>query len=204
MNVYGLIITADDVASAVVDHLRTWTSAYIGEISAQSGRPRCGEGALPPFRSIDVASSFSKFPEDQVPACVVVCPGLSDTPIRGGDGAYLAEWSVGLGVVVSARDRDSTDELVRRYSAAVRAAMLQHPSLNGFAQGCRWIDEDYDELGYDDSRSIAAGIVSLGVEVPEVLNVYGGPKEPPDNACIDPGNYGIVLDTPLQTKEAAQ
>ena len=82
--------------------------------------------------------------------------------------------------------------------------MLQHPSMGGFAQGCRWIDEDYDELGYDDSRTIAAGIVSLGLEVNEVLNCYGGPKAPPENACVDPGDYGIVLETPLQTKEAAQ
>jgi hypothetical protein len=202
MNVYGAIVTAEDVADAAVENLRLWSPAYIAEVSAQSGRPRCGDGALPAFRSIDVASSFSKFAEDQVPACVVVCPGLGDTPIRGGDGAYLAEWSLGLGVVVSGRDRQSTDELVRLYSAAVRAAMLQNPSMNGFAQGCRWIDEDYDELGFDDSRTIAAGIVSLGVEVNEVVNCFGGPKSPPEDACIDPGDYGIVLATPLSTEEA--
>ena len=34
MNVYGLIVTAHDVADAVVENLRAWSPAYIAEISA--------------------------------------------------------------------------------------------------------------------------------------------------------------------------
>jgi hypothetical protein len=204
MNLYGAVVTARDIREAVIGNLKDWSPAYVGEVSAQSGRARCGDGALPPFRSFGTGTSFSTFPEDQLPACVVVVPGLTETPVRQGDGTYLAEWSVGIGVVVSGKDRDSTDDLVRLYSAAVRMAMIQKPSMGGFALGCRWIDENYDELAYDDSRTIAAGIVSLGIEVDAVVNSFGGPKVPPEDACVDPGEYGIVQATPLQTKEAAQ
>jgi hypothetical protein len=202
MNLYGAVITARDVREAVIDNLKDWSPAYIGEVSVQSDRPRCGDGALPPFRSFGTATSFSTFPEDQLPACVVVVPGLAETPVRQGDGTYLAEWSVGIGVVVSGKDRESTDDLVRLYSAAVRMAMIQKPSMGGFAISSRWIDESYDELAYDDSRTIAAGIVSLGIEVDAVMNAYGGPKTPPEDACVDPGEYGIVQATPLTSEDA--
>jgi hypothetical protein len=80
-------------------------------------------------------------------------------------------------------------------------AMLQHPSLNGLALGTRWIDESYDELDYDDSRTIAAGLVSLGIEIDAVVDAFGGPKTPPDDPCVDPGDYGLVQATPLTTKQ---
>ena len=202
MNLYGAVVTARDVREAVIANLKDWSPAYVGEVSVQSGRLRCGDGALPAFRSYGTATSFSTFPEDQLPACIVVVPGLAETPVRQGDGTYLAEWSVGVGVVVSGKDRESTDDLVRLYSAAVRMAMIQKPSMGGFAVGSRWIDENYDELAYDDSRTVAAGIVSLGIEVDAVMNAYGGPKVPPEDACVDPGEYGIVQATPLTSEDA--
>lgn len=133
MNIYGAVVTAGDVRTAVVDTMKAWTPAYIGEVSKQSGRERCGDDALPPFRSFGTASSFATFPEDQLPGLVVVVPGLAATPIRQADGMYLVEWSVGLGVVVSGRDRDSTDELVRLYAAVARMTAVQQPTMGGFA-----------------------------------------------------------------------
>jgi hypothetical protein len=203
MNVYGRIITRNDVRDATIEHLQLWTPAYIGEVAVQRNKGRCD---LPEFRSFRFSTSdVDKWAEEQLPACVVVCPGLSDEPLRQGNGLYDSEFGVGVGVIVSGRDEQSTDELVGIYCAAVRAAMVQHQSLGGFASGVRWIDEDaISNLGFDDSRTIAGGRVILGVGVDSVVDSFGGPKSPPENACVDPGDYGIVLETPLQTKEAAQ
>lgn len=203
MNVYGRIITRGDVRDAVMDHLKNWSKAYIGEVATQREKARCD---LPDFRSWRFSTEDGeKWPEDQLPACVVVCPGLADTPIRQGDGIHDGEWSVGVGVIVSARDQDSTDELVGIYTAAVRAALVQHPSLGGFASGVEWIDEDtIPNLGFDDSRTIAGGRVVLKVRVDSVVDSFGGPKAPPDDPCVDPGDWGTVQATPLTTKEAAQ
>jgi hypothetical protein len=79
--------------------------------------------------------------------------------------------------------RETTADLVELYTAAVRMAMLQHPSLDGLALGTRWIDESYDELEYDDSRTIAAGLVNFGVDIDAVVDAFGGPKTPPDDPC---------------------
>jgi hypothetical protein len=200
MNVYGRIITRGDVRDAVTDHLQEWSQAYIGEVAVQRGKGRCD---LPQFRSFRFSTEdVDKWPDDQLPACVVVCPGLADTPDRQGDGVHDGEWSVGVGVIVSARDQESTDELVGIYTAAVRAALIQHPSLGGFASGVRWIDEDtIPSLGFDDSRTIAGGRVVLGVKVDAVVDSFGGPKAAPDDPCVDPGNYPVVQATPLTTEQ---
>jgi hypothetical protein len=140
MNIYGRIVTRSDVRDATIDHLQLWTPSYIGEVAVQRGKNRCD---LPGFRSWRFSTDdVETWPADQLPACVVVCPGLADTPDRQGNGIYDSEFAVGVGAVVSARDQESTDEIVSIYTAGVRAALLQHPSLGGFASGMRWIDED--------------------------------------------------------------
>jgi hypothetical protein len=187
MNVYGRIITRGDVRDAVTAHLKDWAKAYIGEVAVQRGKERCD---LPQFRSFRFSTEdVDKWAEDQLPACVIVCPGLADAPDRQGDGIHDGEWSVGVGVIVSGRDQDSTDELVGIYTAAVRAALVQHPSLGGFASGVEWIDEDtIANLGFDDSRTIAGGRVVLKVKVDSVVDSFAGPKAPPDDPCVDPGD----------------
>jgi integrase len=80
-------------------------------------------------------------------------------------------------------------------------AMIQKPSMGGFALASRWIDESYDELAHDDSRTIAAGIVSLGIEVDGVVNSYGGPKAPPEDACVDPVNTALFRRRPCKRKK---
>jgi hypothetical protein len=211
VNVYGRIITRGDVRDAGIEHLKRWSKAYIGEVAVQRGKGRCD---LPGFRSFRFSTEgVDKWAEDQLPACVVVCPGLADTPNRQGDGLHDGEWALGVGVIVSGRDQESTDELVGIYTAAVRAAMVQHPSLPQwveelgkfvpFASGMRWIDEDaIPDLGFDDSRTIAGGRVALGVYVDSVVDSFGGPKTAPADPCVDPGDWGTVQATPLTTEQA--
>jgi hypothetical protein len=215
MSIYGRIITGEDVRQATIAHLKRWTPVMLSEVAAQSGRER---GDLPGFRAWGVAKNVDNWPENQLPACVVVAPGLAERPERHGDGTYRAKWSVGIGAVVSGQDLESTRSLVELYTAAVRSAMLQHPSLAQwdeaqekyvpFALGVEWLDESYDELGFNDSRTIAAGVVSLIVEVDRVLDSFGGPvhppppPDPPPGVTTDPGDWGIVEAVTVTTEQS--
>jgi hypothetical protein len=208
MKIYGQIVTGGDVRTATIAHLKRWMPAMLAEVAAQSGRER---GALPMFRSWNVDKTVDNWPEQQLPACVVVSSGLAATPVKHGDGSYRARWSIGVAAVVSALNQEATRELVELYTAALRAAMVQHPTLaqwDGanwvpFALGVDWLDESYDELGFMDSRTIAAGIVSLGVEVDSVVDSAAGPVVPPADATAEPGNWGIVTATEITIKEPA-
>jgi hypothetical protein len=72
-----------------------------------------------------------------------------------------------------------------------------------FAIGTRWLDESYDDqFGVMDSQTIGAGFVTFGVEVDSVLSSPAGPKHPPDDATIDPGNWGKVQSVHIATEDA--
>lgn len=207
MNVFGRIVTGEDVVQHVMASVKTWGLAYLAEVASQAGMERC---VLPTFRSITTANDVANFPENQLPACIVTAPEVPTEPSRRGDGTYEATWLVGVAALCSARDQPSTDRLVRLYTAALRALFIQNPSLalfgadgekgEPFAEQLQWIGETYDQVSTDKRRSLAAGIVYIDVTVADVISSKAGPGKPPIDPCVDPGDYGIVESTPLRTK----
>lgn len=148
------------------------TSYYLNELGSQLGR-----GDLPDFRSVSTSNDADIWPEDQLPAAIVICPGLAAEPRKRSNG-WSARWALGLGAVVSAGTRSDTLDLIGIYTAAMRAMILQHPSLGSFAAGTYWSGERYDELLTQDERTIAAGQVIFVVDVDAVVDSRGGPSSP--------------------------
>jgi hypothetical protein len=164
----------------------------------QSGR---APASLPRVRGWATAADFETWPEDQVPRVLLVSPGLLAPPIADGHGTYRATWSLGLGVVVSAATMDETMVLAKLYTAALRVCLLQHQSLEGFAAGVEWLDENYDDLPSIDSRSLGAGQAIFAVTVDDVSRRWGGPPTPneppsPDTAPLptDPDVTTVLID----------
>lgn len=188
MTVFGTIITGKHVRKAMAETLKTWSTVYLAEVARQDGRVA---NALPALRSITFANESDKWNEDQLPAGIVVAPGLLQEPVREGRGRYRARWAAGVAVVVSGPTREATQDLVDLYSAAVRALVIQHPSLGGFSDGVVWMGERYDELDNDDARTIAAGLVQFGVDVSGVID-SGGPVSVPADPFADPGDWPEV------------
>ena len=189
-NLFGPLVSGREVRAAVEQTVKTWVRDYLGEVARTSGR---GSEDLRPFRSYVSALDLDKFSSDQLPACVIVAPGLLTEPELRKD-AYNAVWGVGVGVVVAGQDRENTFELVELYTAAVRALLVHHPSLGGFAEGLDWVGERYDELSSDDIRTIGAGTVQLAVDVTGAQSRFGGNTTPTDPAgpVTDPGDVHTV------------
>jgi hypothetical protein len=194
MSVYGQIITRKDVRMAALNHLQNWLPAYLAEIGDQQGLPRTGDGSIPAVRSYSGSGKgLSLNAGNQLPACVVICAGtVGGRTENHGNGDISAEFAVGIGFIVSATDWDATNDLLGYYTGAARALFLQHPSLGGFAADTRWIDETFDELPFKDARTLAGGIVNLGVRVDWVVNSRAGLKEPPADPSADPGDFGQI------------
>lgn len=188
-SVYGRIVTGDLVREAVVTHLQTWMPAYIAEIARQRGRT-----TPPPIRSWAARVDFTQLAGETTPMLVVVAPGLANKPRRMGDGNYEVDWAVGIGVVTMADTEEHTMELAELYTAAARAAMLQHGSVSGLAVGVSWEDERYDDrtalnMRPDDIRTVAAGQSLFIVAISDVTDAYGGPVAPPDNVGTAPPDW---------------
>jgi hypothetical protein len=160
----------------------------------QTARP---PGSLPRARAWTTSPDFETWPEDQIPRVLIVSPGLLQPPASDGPGNYRATWSLGIGVIVSARTMDETMELAKLYCAALRACMLQHQSLEGFAAGVEWLDENYDDLPSIDTRSLGAGQAIFAVQVDDVSRRWGGPTSP-DSEPPEPDTTPLSTDPTVE------
>jgi hypothetical protein len=175
MTIFGRIVTGSHVEDAAEATLRLWIPTYIAEIERQTGRDA---GTLPTPRSWSLVSEFGLDPEDQFPAIVIESPGLVESPGRDGRGTYRAAWDLRIGVVVAARDERATRRLSTTYAAAIQAALLQHPSLGGFAADTSWLDTRYTPIADDAGRTLAAGRTYFRVDVDDVVTAKAGPAVP--------------------------
>jgi hypothetical protein len=180
-SIFGRIVTGYDVEQAVLAVLQRWSSTYIAELERQHGITAC---SIARVRGWSLAPSFDKWPEDQVPGVLVVSTGAA-APIRHGDGTYRATWAVELGCVVSAQTQQLSRELAMLMLSAHKAIIVQRPSLEGFADGTRWLAESYTALPFDDTRSLYAASATLAIDVEDVLTSLAGPVTP-DNPPADP------------------
>lgn len=176
-SIFGPIVTGHDVEQWVLDLLKRWSSTYLAELERTHGYEAC---VLPRVRGWSYGTTFDKWPEDQVPGVLVICPGLVPPPERDGAGRYRARWNVQVGCLCSARTQAESHELAQLYVAAHKLIVAQHPSLEGHAAGNAWVDETYGPLDYDDTRSLYAGYASFAIEVDDVLTSFGGPVTPSD------------------------
>jgi hypothetical protein len=196
---FGTIITGSVVSQAAIRTLQTFLPDYLGEVAVQSGHER---NALEPFNSYVRSNDLEAFPEDHLPACVVMCPGLADNPTRN-ENYWSASWDLSAVVILSSTDREVTKEMVEIYCAAMRAALLQHPSLpywdeetetvkTGPAESVVWMDEDYGEADDRDSRTFGVGRVTFEVGIQKVLDTQLGISQPSDG----PGDFdGRIIES---------
>jgi len=199
-SIFGPIVTGADVEQWCLEELRLWSCTYLSEMERQTGLPA---GSLPDVRAWVTTPSFDKWPEDQLPAVLLISVGLAEPPLRDGSGSYRARWQIGLGCIVSARTQAEAHKLAMLYVAAHRALLLQRPGLSGHAAGVVWQDEDYSQLVYDDIRTLAGGQATFTVEVEEVTTWGMGPldTDQPLDPCHDPWPPLTTVQTHQETVE---
>lgn len=189
---YERIVTGNDVEQWVVALLKKWSCNYLVELERQHGYE---PGTLPGVRGWALGPTFDKWPEDQIPGVLVVSPGLVPPPTRDGYGVYRARWRIDVGCICSARTQQQSHEQAMLFVAAHKAIVVQHPSLEGWATGMQWLDESYDPLTFDDTRSLYAGYASFAIEVDDVLTSLAGPTGDPHEPCTDPWSPEVVVET---------
>ena len=185
-SIFGRIVTGADVEEWTVALIRRWIGTYLSEVERQHGL-HAGHYARP--RSYVVAPTFDQWPEDQLPRLVVVSTGIAERPLMTGAGLYSTRWVIEVGCLVSARSEAEAHRMALDYGAALYTLLDQRPSLDGRAQGIDWQGFAIeDQLDYDDTRSLSAGVASFTVLVEETVDANGGPATPdaPHDPDTDP------------------
>lgn len=189
-SIFGRIVSGSDVEDWSIALLERWSSTYLAEVERQ-------HGIRTPYarpRSYVRTASFDQWPEDQLPRIVMASAGQATPPRKGGDGLFRCWWVMGFGVVVSARYQQEAHEMALNYVAAVRTLFVQRPDLDGHANGVVWLDERYDDLVFDDTRSLSSGQAHFTVEVDDVASANAGPTAP-DVPSDDPWPYWPIAQT---------
>lgn len=197
MSPVGPIITDDMVEDAVVSHLKTWLPSYLAEVEDAVPGVERGFYKRPPGSSYTTRADFDKWPEEMLPAIVVVSPGIDDDPVKDGRGNIRAQFQIGVVAVVSSTDQVATRRYAYRMGAAIRGVLIQKPSLgqafNGAVRGIDWVGSRNNELPDSGSadRSIWACQQLFIVEVDGLLSKRGGlrnPLDPDTNYAPEPGD----------------
>lgn len=204
MSLFGRIVSDDTVEDAVIATLRKWLPTMLSEVERQRNLQQGYHERPQDYTS---RTEFDKWPEEQLPLVIVVCPGISDDPVKEGRGIYRAKYDVGIVVVVSSIDKDSTRRIAQRMGAAVRAVLAKKSSLDGAfegdVRGVDWIGTKNNELKAEDDRTIWANRQLFSVEIGNVLTKGSGPREPEpyDTSTGEPADNPNVIPPVRITKE---
>lgn len=199
-DIFSNMFDADMLESAVRNLLRSAFPTYLREKELRLGMP---EDSFPPPKSYLVAEEVDKEVADQLPAVVVVSPGLAREPVREGNGQYRAAWNLSVAIFAQAGGSDprqNTIRLLRRYLSLARSIILDNGNFLGVSDEVdelpeigylQWLDENYDGLTFSDTQTIAAGETVFEVEVTNVVRVGAGPmvlppSDPDDLWPFDP------------------
>lgn len=184
MSLFGQILDGYQVQEWVLEHLQRWAPTYFAELERQRD---LSQGSIPPIRSwVTTPREPERWEEDQLPAVLCVNARLQQEPEEDGDGQVGARWLIGLGVIASAAHEEQADRLAKLQFAALRAIMLQHPSLSGKAEGAEWISESYDMLTTA-SRMLGTGFGLFAVGIAGVTDRMAGVAEPLADPYDPPG-----------------
>lgn len=195
MSLFGPLVHGGVVENAVKDTLTNWLPTYLREVERQHDREICSLPSPRSYQLVSEADDPARWPEDQIPAIVIMCPGFAQEPLHEGSGSYRARYAVSVAALVSANTQGATRQLARLYGIGIAAALLQHPSLDGFGAGLSWVDESYDDIPSETSRSLACVIEGFTVDVDSVIDTSGGPSAPAEDCDPTSPEWSVVEET---------
>lgn len=180
----GRLVCALDVEQAATDMLRKNIGVYLDAVGTRFGYT----APLVRPRSITCAPEVARYAEDQLPAIVVMSPGIVGNVERRGAGTYDAPFGLVVACAVSASKRYNALKLVRIWCAAIRACCVNHAGLDasGLTSSLAWIGEQYVAENAANRRTICAGTVEFRARVADVVDATVGPLDPTDPAAIWP------------------
>lgn len=194
--IFGPLILGSDVEDGAITTLQTWMPLYIAMVSRKIGQ---AWDWLQVPKSYTAANDPNHWPEDQVPAIVVACPGTEGQPKRDGRQTYRAKWQLEVVVFVSANDRPATEKLAKYYGGAVRMILAQKADLNDLAAGTQWNSEKYNiRIADQDQRVLGSCSNTFCVDVRNVVRALGGPPDPNADPSGVPPDYPLAEHVTVQ------
>lgn len=185
LEIFGPIVLATDVEDAIEVTMKKWMPDYLAFTERHIGKPA---EWLPRPNSYTVTSDWDAFPEESVPAVLIMCPAV-DKPLMDGQREYRATFPVRVGIRVESKDRRSSERLAKFYGGAFRALLLAKGSLGNFAEATTWLGEEYGtHISDRTQRTFGTADVKLNIEVRNVVRRLTGPAVPSTKPETEPAD----------------
>lgn len=171
-DVIGPFVSTYQIEQAVGPILSTWFDRYLAEVERAHSLT---VGHLQRPKSAQTAYDLENWPEAQLPALIVMCPGTVGEPEKQGTGLYGAWFEITVGLLVE----DTTEANARMVAAlnqvALELVMVQQASrLAGLGTNLRWQSRRI-ALPDVENRTLALGESVFHAFVDGVLDHQGGP-----------------------------
>ena len=168
-DVYGPIFGGSSVQESVYNTLEKWLPSYTAEINRQLG----GE-ILQEVKEYRHRPEYRTLPKNVQCAILVIVPGTAGIPKTYQD-SVRANWNVEVNAFVyGTKDWQETQALTSAYSACIRACLVQHRDLGGFAETSKWMGETYFEGEHSATRTTGLAKINFEVTVGNNVTPYGG------------------------------
>jgi len=182
-DVFGRIITTENVEDAYVATIGLWIDTYLSEVERQNsltvptiGRPQ----------SYQQTFDTNNWPLTQMPAIIVVCRGSTGKMERQGNQQYGCWFEVGVAALVSGQSTIDARRTAQRYQGALNALLLQQGDLHNFATWTVLTDFSVD-LQTTDNRYLALAVSEFQTWVDGIAIASYGPPVPSDPTVLEPG-----------------
>jgi len=185
-DVFGPIFGGELLTRAVMATLKMWMETYIREIEYQRGWT---VGLIPLPKTYAERWVFDSYPDDKMPAVIVVCPGMAMEPHRDGDGTISGWWMLGVGIIAAASTEDNSERLAKTYGAAARSILSQKGWLDESWEfnGTQILEETYTDVpDIEQARTMRSAQIIARTQVLDMWNTQKGPLVP----MTPPGTMG--------------
>lgn len=189
---FGPGLASVDVDEAVLATLRKWLPTYLRYVAAS--RSLGYELAVPAAASYANVISDAEFTDKGLPS-ILVATAQTDGELEIVDGAYVTPWLVAISAVVRGRTAPETRMLASYYELAIRMALVQQGTLDGFASATRWMSGGESRPLADPTgagRWLGEGASQFRVFTDVAVREGIGPSVPDQEPYEEPPDVGEV------------
>lgn len=188
-------LTGRHVESAIIATCVKWGEEWLAEAERQFGLAPHTLPVLAEGQFTTTSATFEKYPEDQLPAALVIAAGLAGKARREADRSFTAPVGIGIGFLVSTgHGADANRELASIYSATYCELLLRHPLEPAFdgtivkLDEIIWEDERYGDVPGQREKVLGGSRIIFTFWVKNFRDAHGGP---PDRTDPRPDPYGV-------------
>jgi hypothetical protein len=202
VSIYGPLVPPSMVERELLRILKLWAPAYIAELGDQARNDRA---ALQDIQAWERVGRFpTDLPERLLPYVAIVSPGTVDAPVRDPD-SYSSVLLVSVGGIAGAGGDDAAQDardLAGDYGHALTAALVHKATTSPLIDDIVWRVQNLGERPPSGDLSLQAAVNTFWVDVGGVLDIHGGPPEPPDDPRSVMPDLGAVeeIDITIDTE----